>query len=197
MKSQTNSQSKKANTSDAGSSAGTASTRASKKSTTTSASATSTSSMKVAGVIGGIAAAAAVGGYFLYHNKDAQKKVKSIKGWVLKAKGEVLEKIENLKEVNQEAYQKAVDTVLAKYEKLSHVDTTEIAKVSKELKSHWKSIQSELGISSKKVKEVIKGARSVASSAISAMAKPTSQTASKSTASHSQKKKGSGTMKKA
>ena len=112
--------------------------------------------VSTAAVIGGIAAAAAVGGYFLYNNKDAQKKVKAVKGWVLKAKGEVLEKVEKLKEVNQDLYHKAIDAVLAKYQSLSHIDTTEVAKVAKELKSHWKAVQSELSQSSKKVSAVVK-----------------------------------------
>jgi hypothetical protein len=160
----------------------------------TNASSKQSSPLKIAGVIGGFAAAAAVGGYFLYHNKDAQKKIKSVKGWVLKAKGEVLEKIENLKEVNQEAYQKAVDGVLTKYEKLSHVDTAEVAKVSKELKSHWKTIQSELGISSKKVAKVIGGAKAVAASAIKAVS---GSSATPTKAQSSARKQSGSKMKKA
>lgn len=148
--------------------------------------------LKVASVIGGLAAAAAIGGYFLYQNKDAQKKIKSIKGWVLKAKGEVLEKIENLKEVNQEAYQKAVDMVLVKYEKLSHIDSGDVAKVSKELKSHWKAIQAELEEGSKKVARVIKAA---AKAGVTAASVPSTST--KVTVAQTQNKKPISGMKKA
>jgi len=119
-------------------------------------SANKNSHVGVATVIGGLAAAAAVGGYYLYHSKDAQKKLKHVKGWMVKAKGEVLEKIEKLKEVNQEAYHKVIDSVLSRYEKVSHIDTAELAKVSKELKSHWKTIQSELKEGTKKVSGVAK-----------------------------------------
>lgn len=115
-----------------------------------------TSHAGAATLIGGLAAAAAVGGYFLYNNKDAQKKIKKVKGWALKAKGEVLEKIENLKEVNEDAYNKVIDAVLSRYNKVSNIDTTELAQISKELKSHWKSIQKDLTEGGKKVSNVVK-----------------------------------------
>lgn len=107
-------------------------------------------------LIGGLAAAAAVGGYFLYNNKDAQKKIKKVRGWALKAKGEVLQKIENLKTVNEEIYHKVIDTVLSRYQKVSNIDAGEIIQISKELKSHWKSIQNDLAIGKTKVSNVIK-----------------------------------------
>lgn len=107
-------------------------------------------------IIGGLAAAAAVGGYFLYNNKDAQKKVKKVKGWALKAKGEVLEKIERLKEVNESAYNQIIDAVLSRYQKVSNIDASELIQISKELKSHWKSIQKDLTAGSKKVSSVVK-----------------------------------------
>ena len=124
------------------------------------------SSATVATVIGGLAAAAAVGGYFLYHNKEAQQKMKAVKGWALKAKGEVLEKIEKLKEVNEGVYNTVVDAVVAKYEKLSHIDAADIAKFSKELKSHWKSMQSEISDGGSKVAAVVKVAAKSASKAV-------------------------------
>ncbi len=107
-------------------------------------------------LIGGLAAAAAVGGYFLYNNKDAQKKIKKVRGWALKAKGEVLERIEKLKEVNEEAYKNVIDAVLSRYQKMSNIDATELIQVSKELKSHWKAIQNDVTEGSKKVKKVVK-----------------------------------------
>ncbi len=100
--------------------------------------------LKAAGIIGGLAAATAAGIYFLNHNKGAQKKMKNIRGWVIKAKGEVLEKVERLKEVNEDLYNRAVDAVMSRYKKISTVDGTELAAVTAELKSHWKNIAKEL-----------------------------------------------------
>jgi hypothetical protein len=49
----------------------------------------------------GALAALSAGAYFLYGTKEGAKKRVKIKGWMLKAKGEVLEKMEALKDVNE------------------------------------------------------------------------------------------------
>ena len=46
-----------------------------------------------------ITAAAAAGAYFLY-GKDGAKNLKKIKSWSLKAKAEVLEKLEKAKDIS-------------------------------------------------------------------------------------------------
>jgi len=86
-----------------------------------------------------IAIAAAAGGYFLY-GKGGTKRRKVIRGWALKAKGEVLEKIEGLKYISKEDYKKIVDTVLVRYKKLKSVNAQELEQLSRELKSHWNSV---------------------------------------------------------
>ena len=48
----------------------------------------------------GLIAAAAAGAYFLLGTKEGQKKQKQIKGWMVKAKGEVMDKMEDMKEVS-------------------------------------------------------------------------------------------------
>lgn len=89
-----------------------------------------------------IAAAAAAGVYFLYGSKDAKKNRKAIKGWVLKAKGEVVEKIEQVKgELTEENYHKIVDGVVSKYSKLKTTTETEVQDLLKDLKGHWKNIK--------------------------------------------------------
>lgn len=95
-------------------------------------------------ILGGLAAAAAAGAYFIYGNKEVQKKAKKVKGWALKAKGEVLEKIEKIKAVDEKAYHEAIDGVMKKYEKIKSIDTSEAMTVAKELKAHWKNIKKEL-----------------------------------------------------
>lgn len=99
------------------------------------------------------AIAAAAGAYFLYGSKDAKKNRKVVKGWALKAKGEVLEKIELAKEeLTEENYHKIVDTVAGKYEKVKNTSADEISEFGKELKSHWKSIKKHLAGAPKKAK---------------------------------------------
>lgn len=105
----------------------------------------------VAAGILGVAAAAAAGAYFLYGTKDGKKVKKQIRGWALKAKGEVLEKVEKLKDVNEGAYHQVIDGVMSRYEKIKGVDTAELAAIAGELKGHWTSIRKELEAGVKKV----------------------------------------------
>lgn len=83
---------------------------------------------------------AAAAGFYLYGPKGAENR-KKIRGWTLRAKGEVLEKIEKAKEVSDDSYVEIVDKVTAKYAKLKDVGEDEAAKLNKELKRHWKSIK--------------------------------------------------------
>lgn len=84
--------------------------------------------------------AAIAGGVFLYGTDAGKKKRKEIKGWSLKAKGEVLEKLENLKDVNEENYHKIVDSVALKYSALKTVAPEDLAEVVEDLKKSWKHI---------------------------------------------------------
>ncbi|MEI6057523.1 MAG: hypothetical protein WCQ60_00945 [bacterium] len=94
-------------------------------------------------------AAAAAGTYFLYGAKNAAKNRKQVKAWSLKAKGEVLEKLEKMSDVNEEIYHKVVAQVADKYTKLKNIDASDVADFADELKGHWKSIAKEIGISKK------------------------------------------------
>ncbi len=151
------------------------------KATTQTKSSTSNSASSKAGmaILGGIAVAAAAGAYFIHGNKavqkDIKKKVKSVKGWALKAKGEVMQKIETLKAIDEDLYNKAIDAVMKKYENVKNIDTTEVVSVAKELKSHWKNIKKELSagtkVAKKTAKKVAKVATKVAGDAKSAVTK--------------------------
>lgn len=101
------------------------------------------------------AAAAAAGALFLYGTKAGKQQRKNINGWMLKAKGEVLEKLETLKEVNEEAYNKVVNTVADKYSKAKNIDPIELASLITEVKSHWNNIKKQLSSSPKKTKKPV------------------------------------------
>ena len=92
-----------------------------------------------------LAAAAAAGTYFLYGSKNAAKNRKNVKGWTLKAKGEVLEKMERMKNIDEADYKRIVDTVAKKYKKLKTVNTKEAEELARELKKQWKEISKEAG----------------------------------------------------
>lgn len=95
---------------------------------------------------------ATAGAYFLYGTKKGAKTRKQIKGWMLKAKGEVLEKMEDMKDMSAEAYEKVIDEVQAKYKAVKNIDKKDLEAFGKELKSHWKDIKKEIDakINSKK-----------------------------------------------
>ena len=93
-----------------------------------------------------LAAAAAAGVYFLYGSKEAPKNRKVISGWALKAKGEVLEKMEQVKgELTEENYHKIVDGVMEKYRKVKKDHGDDIDVLVKDMKGHWKNIKKQIG----------------------------------------------------
>ena len=87
------------------------------------------------------ATAAAVGGYFLYGSKQAKQNRKKVKSWMLKAKADVLEGIENVKNITEEEYHELVDAATKAYAKTRKVSKSEMAEFSREMKDHWKDIQ--------------------------------------------------------
>ena len=101
----------------------------------------------------GLAAATVAGAaatYFIYE-KSSPKTKKKIRGWTLKAKGEVLERLEGLKEVNEKIYNEVIDKVGKQYKAAKKIDAKDVDKLTSELKKHWKSIQKEYGAKAKKV----------------------------------------------
>lgn len=106
---------------------------------------------KVVAISAGIAALGAASYYFFGPKGKAHRT--ELKGWMLKMKAEIVEKLEDSKEVTAEAYEKIVDTISAKYGKLSKVDGTELEAYVAKLKKGWKDIS---GQKKKPVKKVVK-----------------------------------------
>jgi hypothetical protein len=102
--------------------------------------------------------AIAAGGYFLY-GKDGAKNRKKVQGWALKAKGDMLEGIERLKDVNQKTYNGIVDQVAKRYKQLKQVDKKELQKLVKESKSFWNKIASQVPSKEAKAKKVARVAK--------------------------------------
>ncbi|MCR4322562.1 MAG: hypothetical protein NUV61_00540 [Candidatus Azambacteria bacterium] len=104
------------------------------------------SSVSSAAVGAGVAAVAAAiaGTYFLYGSKNAQKHRKQVKAWSLKAKGEVLEQLEKLPEVNEKAYHAVVKEVASQYKTLKQLNPKDVVEFVGELRGHWKDIAKEV-----------------------------------------------------
>jgi hypothetical protein len=130
---------------------------------------------KAVAVGAGVAALAAAG-YFFF-GPAGEKNRKKMKGWVIKMKGEIVEKMESVKEVTEPVYNSIVDGVAAKY--ASVVDQAELDKLVKELKRHWKMIAGNNKPTAKKAvaktgaKKVVAKAVTVAKKAVKKAAKKT------------------------
>ncbi len=112
---------------------------------------------KVAAVVGvGMLAALSAGAYYLYGTKEGAKKRIKVRGWMLKAKGEMMDKMESMKEMNEETYDKLVETVMKKYEAVKNIDPKEVQELTSDLKKHWKNIKRHLDAATKPAKKSIK-----------------------------------------
>lgn len=101
------------------------------------------SKKKVVGIGVGVTAAmlAAAGGYFLYGSKNAAKNRKNVRSWMLKAKADVLEGIENAKDLTKDEYEDLVEGAAKVYGKLKTVSKREVGDFKREMKSHWNHLE--------------------------------------------------------
>ncbi|MBP6884209.1 MAG: YtxH domain-containing protein [Candidatus Pacebacteria bacterium] len=93
---------------------------------------------KVLAVSIGIAAVSAAA--YLLMGKNGKTNRKNLKGWMLKMKGEVVEKLEKMKEVTEEKFENVVSDISEKYRAMSHVDSDDLEKEVKLLRSDWKAL---------------------------------------------------------
>jgi len=102
-----------------------------------------TQNQKIAAGVGLTAAAvAAAGAYFLYGSKDADKNRKTVKSWALKAKAEVLEKMEEAKKMSQDEYEELVHSVADAYAGAKGATKTDLKSFTSEMKDYWSAIES-------------------------------------------------------
>ena len=102
--------------------------------------------------IGASVAALAAASYYFF-GPEGQKHRKTAKGWMLKMKAEIVEKMENAKEMTQSTYDTIVDTVAKKYQK-----NPEIGMMVDMLKKQWKGISNSSTGAKKKVVKAVKKA---------------------------------------
>lgn len=87
------------------------------------------------------AAVTAAGAYFLYGTKNAQQNRKKVKGWVLKAKGEVLESLEKAKAITEDEFHELVATASKAYGTVKSATKGEIKEFKAEMTQHWKELE--------------------------------------------------------
>jgi len=91
----------------------------------------------------GTALAAAASAYYFYGPKGRQHR-KKIRGWSLKAKGEVLERVEQIKNIDKKQYAALVDQMAAKYKKLKSTNAKEVERLAQDLKRQWAAIEKDM-----------------------------------------------------
>ena len=89
--------------------------------------------------IGASVAAAIAAGYLLF-GPDGKKNRKTIRGWTVKMKGEIIEKLEEAKDVTETTYHAVVDEVAAKYAQVKGVDKEELTALVADIRKHWKAM---------------------------------------------------------
>jgi hypothetical protein len=104
------------------------------------------------------AAVAAAGAYFLYGSNSAKSNRKTVKSWALKAKAEVLEKLEDAKEMSAGEYEELIAVVAGTYAGVKGATKKDIKEFAGEMHDHWKSIEKFTKPKKKAVKKVVKKA---------------------------------------
>lgn len=89
--------------------------------------------------VGATVAAAAAAGYLLF-GPEGEKNRKKMKGWMIRMKGEMIEKFEHLKQMTEPEYTRIVDSVAAKYALAKNVDKKDVAGVIRDARRHWKML---------------------------------------------------------
>lgn len=127
---------------------------------------------QMAAVGAGIAALAA--GVYFFLGPDGKKHQKKMKGWMVKMKGEVLEKLEEARDVSEPIYNEIVDTVAKTYTVAGKIPREEIMGLASELKKQWRTISRSAKASKKAPVK-----KSTASKSKSSTTKKSSSTTSK------------------
>ncbi len=137
------------------------------------------------------AAVAAAGTYFLYGSKEAGKNRKTVKSWMLKAKAEVLEQLEDAKEMTQEEYAELISGVAAAYTTVKSASKKDIAAFKKEMTEHWEDIEKSAVVkkAKTKAKKAVKKAVKKATAKKTVVKKTAKKAAKKATKKAVKKKK--------
>jgi len=88
------------------------------------------------------AAVTAAGAYFLYGSKEAPANRKKVKSGILKAKAEVLEVLENAKEITEDEFHEVVDGVVKTYSGVKTLSKKDLGDFKKEMRENWKDLVS-------------------------------------------------------
>lgn len=103
-------------------------------------------------VIGASLAGLAATAYFFFGAKG-KKNRQQAKAWAIKMKGDVVEKLEAVREITEPIYTEIIDAVSKEYKKSKKASQDEIEALATDLKRHWKSISKLAKAAKKEVKK--------------------------------------------
>ena len=89
--------------------------------------------------VGGALAAIAAGAYFFF-GPDGKKHQKKMRGWMVSMKGEVLQRLEEARDVSEPIYQEIVDSVAKAHSVAGKIPKEEIMSLAMDLKKQWRTI---------------------------------------------------------
>ncbi len=122
----------------------------------------SSATVGTAAAITAAAAAAAAGAYWLYGAKDAAKNRRQVKSWMLKARAEVMDAVEKLKDVDKDTYLRIVDDVVQGYSKAAGAKSAEVRQLVRDLKDSWQYIAKQKGPATRRAKALKHSSKKVA-----------------------------------
>lgn len=96
------------------------------------------STKEVVAIGAGVAALAAATYYFF--GPEGQKHRKTVKGWMIKMKGEIVDKMEDAKDVTESVYNQIVDSVAKNYLKGGKATVSDVTAFVDSLKKQWRAI---------------------------------------------------------
>ncbi len=108
--------------------------------------------------IGAGVAALSAAAYLLF-GPEGKKHRKDLKSWMVKMKADVMEKMEEAKELSEDTYHGIIDVVEAKYRSMKDVSQDALKEEVAELKKNWKNMKRDAGAKRKKLAPVKKSPR--------------------------------------
>lgn len=92
-------------------------------------------------ILMGAGVAMLAAGIYFFQTEQGKRNAKKLKGWMVKMKGEILEKLEEIEEVSEPVYREVVDTVANAYIVANKIPRSEILALATDLKRQWNMIR--------------------------------------------------------
>ncbi len=90
------------------------------------------------------AIAASVTGIYYFYGPEGRKNRRKMEIWTLKARAEILDKLEKGKDFTEKKYREIVDAVAEKYAKMKEVGKEKAERIAGRLKEDWEEVKREV-----------------------------------------------------